>query len=29
VRAKPFAKLKNINEVWVIQRAVDEVIDLE
>ena len=29
VRAKPFAKLKNINEVWVIQRAVDEAIDLE
>ena len=29
VRAKPFAKLKNINEVWVIQRAVDRAIDFE
>ena len=29
VRAKPFAKLRNINEVWVIQRAVDEAIDFE
>ncbi len=28
-RAKPLAKLTNINEVWVIQRAVDGVIDFE
>jgi len=29
VLAKPFAKLTNINEVWVIQRAVDKTIDYE
>ena len=29
VRAKPFAKLTNINEVWVIQRAMDGVVDFE
>ena len=29
VLAKPFAKLTNINEVWVIQRAVDQAIDYE
>ena len=29
VLAKPFAKLTNINEVWVIQRAVDQDIDYE
>ena len=29
VRAKPFAKLTNINEVWVIQRAVDGAVDFE
>jgi len=29
VRAKPFAKLRNINEVWVIQRSVDGAIDFE
>ena len=29
VLAKPFAKLTNINEVWVIQRAVDQTIDYE
>ena len=29
VRAKPFAKLRNINEVWVIQRTVDGAIDFE
>ena len=29
VRAKPFAKLRNINEVWVIQRAADGAIDFE
>ena len=29
VRAKPFAKLTNINEVWVIQRALDGVVDFE
>ena len=28
-RAKPLAKLTNINEVWIIQRAVDGVIDFE
>ena len=29
VLAKPLAKLTNINEVWVIQRAVDQAIDYE
>ena len=29
VRAKPFANLTNINEVWVIQRAVDGAIEFE
>ena len=29
VLAKPLAKLTNINEVWVIQRAVYEAIDYE
>jgi len=29
VLAKPFAKLTNINEVWVIQRAIDQTIDYE
>ena len=29
IRAKPLAKLKMINEVWVIQRAVDQAIDFE
>ena len=29
VRAKPFAQLTKINEVWVIQRVLDEAIDFE
>ena len=29
IRAKPFAKLRNINEVWVIERALDRTIDFE
>jgi len=29
IRAKPLAKLKMINEVWVIQRAVDQAINFE
>ena len=29
IRAKTLAKLKMINEVWVIQRAVDQAIDFE